>query len=72
MATVPLTDNLHSVHLSSLLVGALPTDGEAALAQSIVLQVHLIVHIERRVLKRRLSYQITKNAVFTTPLSVAN
>lgn len=52
--TVPLADDFHSVLLASLLVGALPTNGEAALAQSIVLQVHLIVHIERRVLKEKI------------------
>lgn len=49
---VPLADDLDGVLLPGLLVCAPSADGEAALSQSAVLQVHLIAHIERRVLQR--------------------
>lgn len=47
---VPLADDLHCVFLSSLLVCAASANGEAALSQNAVPQVHLITHIERWVL----------------------
>lgn len=50
---IPLADNLDSVCLPSLLVCAASTDGEAALSQSTVFQVHLITHIKRWVLHRK-------------------
>jgi len=49
---VPFADNLDCIFLSSLLVCAASTDGEATLSKSTILQVHLITHVERRVLHR--------------------
>lgn len=49
----PLADDLDGVFLSRLLVCAAPADGEAALPQSAVPQVHLIAHVEGRVLRGR-------------------
>lgn len=48
----PLADNLDGVFLPGLLVRALSADGEAALSQGAVLQVHFIAHVERRVLSK--------------------
>lgn len=50
---VPLADYLDCVLLSGVFVRAAAADGEAALSQSAVLQVHLIIHVERGVLHRR-------------------
>lgn len=57
---VPLADNLDCIFLPSLLVCAPSADREATLPQSTFLQVHLITHIERRVLQMRIKI-ITKS-----------
>lgn len=50
---VPLADDLHGVFLSRLLVCATSANGKASLSQNAVPQVHLITHVEGRILQRQ-------------------